>query len=56
MAVSQLGARRGRGEVNLGYGWVPDLPDRRDALAGAVEYLERKERVARVVDVSRLFV
>jgi len=30
MVVSQVGARRGRGEVNLGYGWLPDLPDRRE--------------------------
>src|SRR5215813_13169012 len=93
MATSKLGARRTQAS-GKGYGWVPDLPDHRDklygalhappdrlpprvdlrtrcspvenqgslgsctgnALAGAVEFLERKDGVHHLVDVSRLFI
>jgi C1A family cysteine protease len=90
----KLGARRKDTGQRRGYGWVPDLPDTRDklygalrkapaklpakvdlralcsrvetqgdlggctgnALAGAVELLERKEGVHLLVNVSRLFI
>jgi C1A family cysteine protease len=93
MATSKLGARRTQ-TPGRGYGWLPDLPDHRDklfgavhapaarlprrvdlralcspiedqgslgsctgnALAGAVEFLERKDGVDPLVDVSRLFI
>jgi C1A family cysteine protease len=93
MATSKLGARRTQSS-GKGYGWVPDLPDHRDklygavhappaqlpprvnlrarcspvenqanlgsctgnALAGAVEFLERNDGVHPLVDVSRLFI
>ena len=93
MATSKLGARRTQA-VGKGYGWLPDLPDHRDklygavhapparlpskvdlrarcspvenqgnlgsctgnALAGAVEFLERRDGVHSLVDVSRLFI
>ena len=35
MANSKLGARRTQAS-GKGYGWVPDLPDHRDKLYGAV--------------------
>jgi C1A family cysteine protease len=93
MATVVKGARRRETGKKLGYGWVPDLPDQRDflygalrkapralpastdlrnhcspvenqgnlgsctgnALAGAVEFLERKDGVA-FENVSRLFI
>jgi len=92
--AAKLGARRGPAGRRKGYGWVPDLPDHRDklygavhrmparlprsvdlrphcspiedqgalgsctgnALAGAVEFLEKRHAVRRFVDVSRLFI
>jgi C1A family cysteine protease len=93
MAGTMVGARRAS-RSGRRYGWIPDLPDHRDrlygavrrvprklprsvdlraqcspvedqgslgsctgnALAGAVESLERKEGASRLVDVSRLFI
>ncbi len=93
MATSKLGARRTQ-TSGRGYGWLPDLPDHRDklygavhapavrlprkvdlrphcspiedqgslgsctgnALAGSVEFLERRDGVRPIVDVSRLFI
>jgi len=93
MAISKIGARRTQ-TSGRGYGWLPDLPDHRDklfgavhapaprlprrvdlrarcspvedqgslgsctgnALAGALEFLERKDGVDPLVDVSRLFI
>ena len=36
MAAIERGARRGPTRLKFGYGWLPDLPDHRDTLYGAV--------------------
>lgn len=42
MAAIKRGARRMETGLKLGYGWVPDLPDHRDTLYGAVRRVPAK--------------
>ena len=42
MATSKRGARRIETGLKFGYGWVPDLPDHRDTMYGAVRKVAAK--------------
>ena len=42
MSTAKRGARRIETGHKLGYGWVPDLPDHRDTLYGAVRKVPAK--------------
>ena len=51
MAAMKRGARRKETGLNLGYGWIPDLPDHRDILYGAVHRVAA--RLPASVDLRR---
>src|SRR5438067_1441439 len=51
MAAIKRGARRKETGLKLGYGWIPDLPDHRDILYGAVHRVPA--RLPSSVDLRR---
>src|SRR2546422_2131130 len=51
MAAMKRGARRKETGLKLGYGWIPDLPDHRDILYGAVHRVAA--RLPASVDLRR---